>query len=277
MEELRGYLKTFGYPLVDSMSEDQFLAIFHKSNRCFLVSWLLQLLDDKSERYPQTEEALGQKLYQFGFLNEFEKDLFMKGKLNPARQFEILITIFKHICIQSSDVAETTDDIDLKFLTTQDLNLFPSYGGIKLYEEGSETFLEETDTLLTKEDIAIDFSEISRMLNDIRECLPEVKYKGEQLKEQDRHTKTEIKTDPRSFEVIHKCNENIKIIKQFLEDVDVLDHFLRDNNVDSTSPSLLASCDGQIRRLKSLLDLTTENMIDGLLHSTWNSKFVCRV
>nr|CAH7719646.1 unnamed protein product [Callosobruchus chinensis] len=214
MEELKGYLKNFNYPLVDSMTEEQFLEIFNKSNRCFLVSWLLQLVDEKFKKGPQTEKALGQKLYQLGFVNEFEKDGFMTGELHPAKQFNILITVFEYISIQKSQVVDTTVDIDLKFLTSQDLNLFPSYGNIKLYEEGSKELLEKKDGVPRKEDIAIDFNDMSDVLKGIRECLPEVQYKGEKLIEQEKETKTELKTDPNDVEVIHKCNSNLKIIKQ---------------------------------------------------------------
>ncbi|VEN45341.1 unnamed protein product [Callosobruchus maculatus] len=256
MEELRGYLKNFNYPLVDSMTEEQFLAIFHKSNRCFLVSWLLQLVDEKYKKGPQTEKDLSQKLYQLGFLKEFEKDAFMTGELDPAKQFKILITVFKYLSIKQSAVMDTTADIDLKFLTSQDLNLFPSFGNIKLYEEGTAELLEKKDGVPRKEDIAIDFNEMSDVLKGIRESLPEVRYKGEKLDEQEKETKTEIETDPNIAEVICKCNRNLRIIKQFVEDIDVIDHFLRDKETDTSPQTVLASSNGQIQMLKNLLDLS---------------------
>nr|CAI5847486.1 unnamed protein product [Callosobruchus analis] len=256
MEELKVYLKNFNYPLVDSMTEEQFLEIFHKSNRCFLVSWLLQLVDERFRKVPNTEKALGQKLYQLGFLKEFEKDAFMSGMLDPAKQFKILITVFKYLTVQKSQVSDTTVDIDLKYLTTQDLNLFPSYGNIKLYEEGGEELLEKKDGVSRKEDIAIDFNEMSDVLKGIRECLPEVRYKGEKLDEQEKETKTEIKADPNNVGIIHQCNRNLKIIRQFVEDIDVIDNFLRVNETDRNSQTALASCNGQIRMLRNLLDLS---------------------
>lgn len=88
--KMKDYLVLFDYPLVKSMDDDQVANIFHQSNRCFLVSWMLKIVDEsykiKLNNYENNHELLGNILHNLGFCTKKEGLLFTTGKMEMKKQ-----------------------------------------------------------------------------------------------------------------------------------------------------------------------------------------------
>lgn len=100
ISELKNCILVFEYPLANSMDDDQIAEIFNRSNRCFLVSWIINLLnkacDDVLQDMETTEEYLANLIHSMGFCLKKESMPFMKGTLGSVTEvssFLILKTL----------------------------------------------------------------------------------------------------------------------------------------------------------------------------------------
>lgn len=95
--EIKNYLILFDYPLVKSMDDEQVANIFHQSNKCFLVSWMLKNLDEsykiKLENFENNCEVLGIILHNLGFCTDSEGALFTNGRLNWDKQVSSFLLV----------------------------------------------------------------------------------------------------------------------------------------------------------------------------------------
>lgn len=85
ISDLRQCLLTFEYPLANTMNDDQLAEIFNRPNRCFLVSWIINLLNEACgstlHNIESTEEYLGNLIHQMGLCRKKESIPFMRGEL----------------------------------------------------------------------------------------------------------------------------------------------------------------------------------------------------
>lgn len=87
---IKDCLLTYNYPLAHSMNEDELADIFKTCNRCFLISWMLKLLDNTYEEvlenFENDKEFLGNIVYELGFCTQKETSAFMSGGLPVTEQ-----------------------------------------------------------------------------------------------------------------------------------------------------------------------------------------------
>lgn len=87
---VKNCLLTYNYPLAHSMNEEELADVFQNSNRCFLISWMLKLLDSEYEEVLQNsendKEFLGNIIYELGFCNRKDRLPFMSGELPVTQQ-----------------------------------------------------------------------------------------------------------------------------------------------------------------------------------------------
>lgn len=97
---IKDCLLTYNYPLAHSMNEEEIADIFKSSNRCFLISWMLKLLDSAYEEVLENiendKEFLGNIVYELGFCTQKEKLPFMTGGLPVTRQVSCNNKIFRN-------------------------------------------------------------------------------------------------------------------------------------------------------------------------------------
>lgn len=96
--ELKNCILRFEYPLADSMDDDQIADIFNHSNKCFLVSWLISLLNktcDYTFEHPEnTEESLASLIHSLGFCQKKESIPFMRGELSMITEVSCNIAMY---------------------------------------------------------------------------------------------------------------------------------------------------------------------------------------
>lgn len=85
ISDLKNCILIFKYPLADSMDDDHIAEIFHRSNRCFLVCWIINLLteacDNNIQYKENTEKFLASLIHSMGFCQQKESIPFMRGEL----------------------------------------------------------------------------------------------------------------------------------------------------------------------------------------------------
>lgn len=90
ISELNNCLLQFEYPLANSMDAEQLADIFNRSNRCFLISWIINLLNTECgnllQNMENTEEYLGNLLFTMGFCRKKESIPFIRGELALTSQ-----------------------------------------------------------------------------------------------------------------------------------------------------------------------------------------------
>lgn len=90
--EFREYLTKFNYPNINQLNEEEVGSIFSASNRIFLLSWLVQLIEpllDLDLNSKSTPSVLADFIYENGFCTKSQKDPFLQGDLPPLDQVEI--------------------------------------------------------------------------------------------------------------------------------------------------------------------------------------------
>lgn len=83
------YLKKFGYPNINQLTEEEVANIFNTSNRIFFLSWIAQILDSTLKFDPNAEETpalLADFVYENGFCLASQKNKFVCGGLNLIDQ-----------------------------------------------------------------------------------------------------------------------------------------------------------------------------------------------
>lgn len=100
---MTSFLKYYNYPLVHSLTVEEISKVFHISNRCFLISWILKLMDEDTyspilDEKENDKAFLGNLLYSHGFCSDKEKMGFFNGELNISdhvkRIYFVYIKIF---------------------------------------------------------------------------------------------------------------------------------------------------------------------------------------
>lgn len=85
ISDLRNCLLTFEYPLANTMNDDQLAEIFNRPNRCFLVSWIINLLNEACgltlQNIESTEDYLANLIHEMGLCRKKESVPFMRGEL----------------------------------------------------------------------------------------------------------------------------------------------------------------------------------------------------
>ncbi|KAG5876501.1 hypothetical protein JTB14_008438 [Gonioctena quinquepunctata] len=262
--EIKECVLLFHYPLSDSMNEEELGDIFHASNRCFLISWMLKLLDDSYkevvdvEENRKNEEVLGNFVHELGFCTKKEHLPFMSGELDVKLQLNILYKMFTFIkCVkepisQENRLSVSNEDINL--LKKKSLNLFPMYGDIKTAKttETDSVEVEIQDNLtesLTDDIIASEVHEdIRKLTEEVREHLPKLQLAAQNLPDDDKtSSKENIVFNPSSREMLSKCNEYMKNVTQFIQDINTIEEFIeydpvaeKEENITSGSEMLNA-------------------------------------
>lgn len=89
-EDLMNCLLIYEYPLAKSMNQGQLADVFSTSNRCFLISWIIKLINSKCgnrlQNIENSDECLAQLIYKMGLCLKTESLLFMKGDLPLEKQ-----------------------------------------------------------------------------------------------------------------------------------------------------------------------------------------------
>lgn len=90
ISDLRNCLLIFEYPLANTMDDDQLADIFNRPNRCFLVSWIINKLNEECgttlQNMGSNEEYLGNLIYQMGLCRKQDSIPFMRGELSLTLQ-----------------------------------------------------------------------------------------------------------------------------------------------------------------------------------------------
>lgn len=93
MEPLfKKYLIKFNYPNIKHMSEDELPDIFNASNRLFLLSWMVSLIDAALSLDPSSAESaeiLADFIYEEGYCKKSQKDAFVRGDLVVTEQVAV--------------------------------------------------------------------------------------------------------------------------------------------------------------------------------------------
>lgn len=87
--EFRDYLIKFDYPNINLLNEDEVANIFHVSNRIFLLSWIVRVIDPAIEleiNSKETPKILADFVYENGFCSASQKDRFIRGEMNLRDQ-----------------------------------------------------------------------------------------------------------------------------------------------------------------------------------------------
>lgn len=96
ISDLKNSLLIFKYPLANTMTDDELAQIFNRSNRCFLVSWIINLLltacGSIIENMENTEYYLGNLLHEMGLCKKSDSMPFMKGELTPNKQVRTVVS-----------------------------------------------------------------------------------------------------------------------------------------------------------------------------------------
>ncbi|KAJ8942772.1 hypothetical protein NQ318_002932 [Aromia moschata] len=237
-------LFTFSYPLAHSMSNDEIGDIFKPSNRCFLIAWMLKLLDSSYEKVLDLQidkDVLGNIVCELGFCTQRKKLPFMTGELPVGEQF-----YNRYKKNYSEEKRNVVTNEDLMVLCNTNLNLFPMYGDINLIKPSDKS----TKIADLEKEIEKIKSEIGRQPNNqpassssdnfshtIKEFLvklridfPKVKAVVETLnKDKQVETKDTIKINPNSADILKKCSEYLKMISQFIKDINIIQDFVEDN------------------------------------------------
>ncbi|KAJ8921833.1 hypothetical protein NQ315_008465 [Exocentrus adspersus] len=244
---IKNCLLIHNYPLIHSMNEEEIADIFKVSNRCFLISWMLKLLDKAYEELLENsendKELLGNCVYEIGFCTHKEKLSFITGELPVPRQVKIIYNLFKYIeqiklCPKEEIKPCVTTDELLSLINT-DLNLFPMYGEVKTLKPSQITLnlieLEENindikRSLLPHDSKNLLDAEILKNLQGFADNLtlnfPKITNALESVsRSKDMEAHSEITLKPDSVELIKKCSENMKIISQFIKDINTIQDF----------------------------------------------------
>lgn len=89
VKELRDFLTKFGYPNINLLSDEDIAKIFKSSNRMFLLSWIVQLIEPQLTLDINSEETpalIANFIYENGFCTKPQKDSFVQGDLPVLHQ-----------------------------------------------------------------------------------------------------------------------------------------------------------------------------------------------
>ncbi|KAJ8974911.1 hypothetical protein NQ317_009840 [Molorchus minor] len=107
---------TCNYPLSHSMTDEELADIFKTSNRCFLISWILKLLDNTYEeileRSENDKEVLGNMVYELGFCAQKDKLPFMTGQLPFEQQFIKDLSTIQDFVKSRTEISESVAEKD---------------------------------------------------------------------------------------------------------------------------------------------------------------------
>ncbi|KAJ8969548.1 hypothetical protein NQ314_001700 [Rhamnusium bicolor] len=250
---IKDCLLTFNYPLAHSMSDEELGDIFKTSNRCFLISWMLKLLDsayeEALENSDNEKEFLSNFVYELGFCTQKEKLPFMNGDLPVGQQVKILFNMFTFITdIKKNYVEENKDAVtnsEIINLINTNLNLFPMYGDIKLGSSEKSLKSAEFDkeineikaaVLMENDNNSVHLTEhkfndnIEEFLEKLREELPNIKFVMENIcNKKDTKAIEVIKLQSNSADILKNCRVNLKVISQFIKDINTIEEFMRND------------------------------------------------
>ncbi|CAG9769360.1 unnamed protein product [Ceutorhynchus assimilis] len=253
------FLKAHDYPLVHGMGCDEATKVFHKSNRCFVVCWALNLLNKEYscilKGRERDETFLADILCCQGFCTETEKAGFMDGSLDIHKQLQIFYVMFNFIdeVKKSEALTEEVKPItleDLNILENRDLNLFPNFAIKPLSNEeyqcisDQESILEELYKLHLKSDnlhleidnnkknleTALKFTktvngEINENFSKFEKEVNSVQLLEQKKKIMSSNKKPKYEIDPTSGNLFAECNENLRIINQYIDNLKTLQEF----------------------------------------------------
>lgn len=90
ISDLRNYLLEFEYPLANTMNHDQLAEIFNRSNRCFLVSWIINHFNEACghtlDNIENTEQYFANLIHEMGICKKVDSIPFMRGELPLGNQ-----------------------------------------------------------------------------------------------------------------------------------------------------------------------------------------------
>nr|XP_023029612.1 uncharacterized protein LOC111517638 isoform X1 [Leptinotarsa decemlineata]XP_023029613.1 uncharacterized protein LOC111517638 isoform X2 [Leptinotarsa decemlineata] len=254
LSNIKECLLLFNYPLSNSMTEEELGDIFHISNRCFLISWMLKLLDDSYkdivnlEENKQNEEVLGSLICELGFCSKRDQSSFMNGDLDVSKQLDILYKMFKYIKLVKEPSPEnhipSVSNGDITLLTNKNLNLFPMYGDIKT-SNSSEDYSDKMRLSDNASGSENDLTVVSEVLDDIetlvkelRQYLPKLELAAQNLPKEDISSEEKIVFRPSYREILCRCNESIKQVNQFVQNLNTIEKFSKsDLNFDKLRTS----------------------------------------
>lgn len=84
LKEFQEYLKKFKYPNIEQMSEKEVVNTFSNPNRIYLLCWLVELIKPTLYLDPGSEDTptiIANFIYEHGFCQKSQKDLFVSGDL----------------------------------------------------------------------------------------------------------------------------------------------------------------------------------------------------
>ncbi|XP_018562330.1 uncharacterized protein LOC108904310 [Anoplophora glabripennis] len=248
---IKDCLLTYNYPLVHSMNEEEIADIFKISNRCFLITWMLKLIDSAYEEvlvnFENDKEFLGNIVCELGLCSKKVKIPFMEGELPVTQQVKIIYNICTYIIdIKKYKDEEKTPIVssdDLEALVNTDLNLFPMYGDIKLLNP-SERAVKEAVLQKELETVRIDeqstetrtedkcllengFNEaIQEFIEKLRMEFPKIKSAMEMVNRNScLETNNIIELQPDLVETLKESCKNLKLISQFIKDINTIENF----------------------------------------------------
>ncbi|XP_030758148.1 uncharacterized protein LOC115883873 [Sitophilus oryzae] len=249
---MMSFLRDYNYPLIHSMSDEKITEIFHISNRCFLISWLFKVLDEESyssvlEDREQDKNVLGNLICSYGFCMDEEKAGFFNGDLPMAEQVQILYRIFKFIANLKKSPSVDKENLNLTVIDTlvnTNLNIFPSFGELKPLSE-KEKIAKLQEIQLKSKKLQLQLKEmpmkpkdkITHMSgeneNNLEDTLNYLRNNLSQFdrivkaidKDKNMATKSNYKVNPDSEQLFSKCNKNLKIIYQYIEDLNTINNF----------------------------------------------------
>lgn len=255
---LRNVLKDLEYPNIHGMDENQIAAIFAVQNRQFLIGWLFKKISEEYEEVLENNNSvdfLSQLIYEHGFCKIGDHKDFMTGKLPPNKQLEIFHRIFSfinNILNKNQNYEENNcNKVTLNSivnLKTEDLNLFPTYGKIKLLSkqeklkkitefqkeiEHLEEMQKNSSCVYEKKENKHDFTdeELKKLLEDLKLELPNLREMIKKGNEEMFSDNSKIVCDEKAGNTIEEFCNKMRTVSQYIKGLSEISMFLKGRTV----------------------------------------------
>ncbi|XP_050311503.1 uncharacterized protein LOC126747054 isoform X2 [Anthonomus grandis grandis] len=242
------FVKVHNYPLVETMDIQQICDLFHINNRLKLVSWAFKLLNKKYNDVLDGKEEeltfLADLVHGQGFCTNVEKLGFLNGDLPVEGQLDILHKMFKFIDhikeVETKELLKPVTLKDLKNLMETDVNIFPEFGATAkvLTDEEREEKLKQMriniqEITAKKEKLKDSSSLVDENKKRMESILATMQKNLSQLDrvvneivgESSTRVEPKYKVDPQFPVLLKECNDALKTVVQYSEDLQTLRDF----------------------------------------------------